>query len=360
MLRDLTGLGQQPNPVESEIMWRNLVKLLSLLVPSILLVGFLAVTVCYLNRWDSMVFLTVLPIWFWTTLAIVAFALCWLFFRNTASVVLLCTAILAAISLPEESRSVYRDFVGDLRPEKADEEQRAPAPYRLVSVRCRERTMDAVREAGRLKPDIILVQNAPPYPELYRVASEIFRDSADSFDVAVSDKGTAVLARGEFLLETGESQSSTLHVRWQPGTKKPIIDITNVDLPENLPTWHAWKKKVRGEMTRKRIENRREVRRYVMDISEEKRLPPRLIAGNFGTPAGDDIFRPMKEKDFRDSYRLVGDGWGNTYPARESLLRLQQVWASEGIELEKMTTAIGKHSEQRVVICDFRIAPKRK
>ena len=46
-------------------MWRPLKKTLATLVPALLLILFIAVMICFLNRWDSMVAVTLIPVWAW-------------------------------------------------------------------------------------------------------------------------------------------------------------------------------------------------------------------------------------------------------------------------------------------------------
>jgi hypothetical protein len=56
-----------------------------------------------------------------------------------------------------------------------------------------------------------------------------------------------------------------------------------------------------------------------------------------------------------DSFRLAGEGWGNTYPARFALLRLDQIWSSDNLLSIRSFTQQSTGAKRRIVVSDFRL-----
>ena len=104
-----------------------------------------------------------------------------------------------------------------------------------------------------------------------------------------------------------------------------------------------------------RIRNRKAIRQYIGDYQVHNRQPIRIVAGDFATPPGDDVFRPLKKAGLLDAFHVAGQGIGNTYPSDTPVLRLNQVWISPDATLLKTSSKRSFHSDHRILICDFAV-----
>lgn len=340
-------------------MWRKINKLLSALIPSLILISFFAVTVCFINQWDSLVWVTIIPIWIWAGIGVAASVVSWVLFRSNAAIFTLCLCLIAGVIFPEETRYLLRDSRQDFSSEKDSDKKKANTRLRIVTINCNNGNFRAAMEVSSLEPDIVFFQETPLRPELSEIVTEIFGESDDAaFAMSSSRHGNAILARGEFLMEKADEGSSTLHVRLRLPPPGQLIDLTNVNLDDCLPTWTFWKRSERKRLTLARISNRRELRGYVVDYDTARKQPPRIVAGDFSTPAGDDVFRFLKNSGLRDCFPVSGTGWGNTFTAETPFLRVDQIWMSPDLTPIKTQAVITPYSDHRIVVCDFEFKKK--
>jgi len=342
-------------------MWRKFNKLLSTIFPSLILLSFFAVSICFINQWDSLIWITVIPIWFWSGIGIMLSALSWIFFRSNAAIFTLCLCLIAGVIFSEETRYLLRDSHRDIPSENQIENGKSDGTkLRIVTINCNNGNFKAAQTAAALDPDIVFLQECPLRPEISQIAAAIFgKDSNAVFAMSPSRNGNAIIARGEFLTETVDDNSPTLHARLRLPSHGQLLDLTNVNLQDCLPSRDLWKRKIRRELTMARISNRRELRSYMNDYDIENEQPPRIVAGDFSTPPGDDIFRTLKDAGLADCFPVAGKGWGNTFTAETSFLRIDQIWMSPDLISENAQTVINPHSKHRIVVCDFLIKSKK-
>ena len=335
-------------------MWRNFNKLLSLLIPSLILAGFFALLICFINRWDSATWITVIPIWIWAGIGAVLSLISWLVFRSAVSIIILCLWLVAGIALPEETRALLRDFKHDVTAESNDEDQeKFPRSIRIVTINCHDGNIAAAREAIQLKPDIVLLQESPIRPEVNLLADEIFGGDENGFAVAHARGKNAILCRGEILHQSFDKSSPCVHARIRLQPRAGVIDLSNVHLKNCLPSSRLWRKSERTDLTHARIFNRRLLRSFFAEYDKDGKQPPRVVAGEFATPPGDDIFRPLRDAGLQDAYSASGKGWGNTFTTGVPYLRPNQIWMSPGLILLETKTIVSEHSDHRIVILRF-------
>jgi len=101
-----------------------------------------------------------------------------------------------------------------------------------------------------------------------------------------------------------------------------------------------------------RVENRRLVRTHLGEHPISRENVGRIIAGGFGTPPGDDVYRPLENNGMLDTYRKRGLGWGNTYPSDFPVLRLDQIWVSPNLRPLKSLTRLNPESDHRIVVSE--------
>ena len=325
-------------------MWRTIQKTLATTVPPLLLLGYLAVAICLLNRWDAMVALTLVPVWLWAGAGALIALICWIICRGVVPGVLFCLFLITGIGFSEEAVGIVRELIISLK--KAPAEAPQKKILRIVNVRCGGDEA-SLRKAAESNPDVLIVQEAPDKPILEAVADQLY--GVERSVTLVGNK--AVLGRGEALAVIGDPNSTALHVR----LKRPdglVLDVTNLDIPGCAPSLGMWRPAVWSELITARIENRRLVRTHLGEHPINRQSIARIIGGGFGTPPGDDVFRPLENSGMLDTYAEVGTGWGNTYPSDYPLLRLDQVWVSPNLAPFQSTTRLNTAGKNRIVVSE--------
>ena len=169
----------------------------------------------------------------------------------------------------------------------------------------------------------------------------------------------AILGRGETLAQITDPNDQVLHVR----LKHPegiILDVTNLELPGCAPRLDMWRPAVWSELIEARVENRRLVRTHLGENPVNRTFVGRIVAGGFGTPPGDDVFRPLENSGMLDTYGKVGLGWGNTVPSDFPVLRLDQIWVSPNLTPIKSSVRLNPGSRNRIVVSEVRLPAAAK
>lgn len=325
-------------------MWRTIQKTLATTVPLILLLGYLAVAICLLNRWDAMVAVTLVPVWLWAGVGALIALLCWIICRGVVPGVLFCLFLITGIGLSEEAVGIVRELIISLK--KTPTETPPGKILRIVNVRCGGEEA-SLRKAAESSPDVLIVQEAPDKTILEAVADQLY--GVERSVTLVGNK--AILGRGEALAVIGDPNSTVLHVR----LKRPdglVLDVSNLDLPGCAPSLEMWRPSIWSELITARIENRRLVRNHLGEHPINRQSIGRIIGGGFGTPPGDDVFRPLENSGMLDTYAEVGTGWGNTFPSDYPLLRLDQVWVSPNLQPRQSTTRLNSAGKNRIVVSE--------
>lgn len=328
-------------------MWRKIQKFLGTFVPTLLLILYFVVAICYLNRWDGMVPVTLTPVWAWSAAGMLVSLITWILCRGVYPGVLFTLFLFTAVAFSEETRGIVRELIVTLR--KAPPAEPSPRLLRVVSVRCNGKE-SALRLAAESKPDILLIQEAPDKMILEAVADQLY-----GVERSVSHHhNAAVIARGETLAWMGDPKSSTLHVRIRR-LDGFILDVTNLDLDGCAPHLQMWRPTAWNDLIRRRTETRRLVRQFLGENPINRAKVGRIVGGGFGTPPGDDVFRPLQTNGMVDTYAASGIGWGNTYPAEFPVLRLDQIWSSKNLLPVRSETIPNPDSRHRIVVSDVEI-----
>lgn len=327
-------------------MWRTIQKTLATTVPPLLLLGYLVVATCLLNRWDVMVAVTLVPIWIWASTGAFVALVCWAITRGVVPGALFCVFLITGIGFSEEAAGIVRELFVSLEKKPAD----APPEklLRIVNVRCGGEEA-SLRKAAESIPDVLIVQEAPDKTILEAVADQLY--GVERSVTLVGKK--AILGRGEALAVIGEPDAPALHVR----LKRPdglVLDVSNLDLPGCAPNLRMWQPAVWSQLITARIENRRLVRTQLGEHPINRQGIGRIIGGGFGTPPGDDVFRPLENSGMLDTYGEVGTGWGNTHPPDYPLLRLDQIWVSPNLQPRHSMARLNSGAKNRIVVSDVR------
>jgi len=342
--------GGYPFPAP-DLMWRKTQKTLATFIPSMLLIAYLIVAICLLNRWDAVVAVTLIPVWAWAAIGMVISLLCWIMCRGLPSLLVFCLCLATGVLFSEETLGIARELVVAIKGEIAKPPLAGPvvgpAKIRVVNVNA-VGSEAALRRAIEAQPDILVVQQAPDKAVLDAVADQLY-----GVDRCVASHRTnAILARGELLGVIGDPENATLHARIKRADGF-IIDVTNLDLKGCAPSLEIWRPAVWKDLIEARVHNRRLVRASLGENEITRSNIGRVISGGFGTPPGDDVYRPLETNGLVDSYGEVGLGWGNTFPSEYPALRLDQIWVSANLVPIRSTTRLNPESTNRIVVSEM-------
>ncbi len=329
-------------------MWRNVQKLLGVALPVALLLLYAVVGVCLLNRWDSAVPITLVPIWAWSVIGMSGALIAWIFDRTIKPLVIFFLYLFSGVGLAEETHGIIRELAFTSRG-PSDSEAGKENPFRIISLNCGGSEVP-LRRVTNLKPDLLLLQKAPDEGAILDVANELYGVDR-SF---IMHGGSAILARGIFLSTITIPDTSTIHVRLQLADGS-IIDVTNLSLPRCAPHLSMWQPTAWGPLVQARQHNRRLVRTYLGENRITRSTMGRVIGGDFGTPPGDDVFRPLQGAGLLDSFAGRGIGWGNTDPANYALLRLDQIWISDNFAVQKASSPLIDGAARRAAYAQLRL-----
>lgn len=334
-------------------MWRKIQKFLETVVPIVLLFGYAVIAICLLNRWDSVVPLTLVPVWVWAAAGALASLVSWIACRGFKLGAVFCVFLATAVGFSEETHGILRETIASFR-NKGEAESVPPADLlRIVSVNCAGKEAP-MRKAAATSPDILLVQEAPEKAILDSVGDELF-----GTERSVILRGSlAILCKGKTLAVLSDPRDEALHVRLKHSSGV-VFDITNLDLAGCAPRPDFWKPAAWRELVEARVETRRLVRNHLGEHSLNRALVARVVGGGFGTPPGDDVFRPLQNAGMLDTFAWSGMGFGNTWPSRYPLLRLDQIWISPNLVSERSVTKLNLDSPHRIVVSEVR-APRAK
>lgn len=304
----------------------------------------------YWQRPDELAWLTCIPAWCWLFPALLLF-----FFSlgkatwRPALFVLAVWLVFTGFCV-EESRSLVRGWL----PAQVKQWWQPVAPagqnLRIISFNCSCGNIESAREAAKLNPDVILLQESPGKPALEALAKECFGEDGQTLAGADS----SILVRGKILSVTPAPATRDLvQARLQLTRSGREVEVISLRFkPPMMARIDIWAAKTRRDFT----EDRRYRRTTVESLAERLRaVPPEIpviLGGDFNVPAGEPCLNPLKPR-LRDTFDDAGTGWGNT--AIEPLFghRIDQIWASQQFAASEVTAGPSKFSDHRMVICDL-------
>lgn len=325
-------------------MLRKIQQFLATFIPAWLLVAYLAVVVCMLNRWDGLVMITLVPIWAWAAIGMLAALISWMLFRGIPSIFVFCLCLLTGVVCSEETHSLLREVSRSVSSKGISDEE---TQITIINVNCGGTEAPLSRLASE-KPDIITIQKAPSEESLVTLKNELF---GEGYSLLVN-RSNAIIAKGKFIDEIREPESSTLHARLEHPSER-VFDITTVDLNYCVPRKDMWQPKVWKQLTEVRIQNRRLIRSYLGENKIKKSNVIRVVTGGFNTPPGDDVFRPLMTNSLKDVFAESGLSWGNTYPSDYPNLRLDQIWVSDELVTQSARAKLNPDAFHRTVVTEL-------
>ncbi len=304
----------------------------------------LALSVCYALRPDACAAVTLWPPWLWLVPGLVILLLG---YRRPRRRALLCAAALWLAYLLifcEEPRTLLR-FGGISDAEFAAARQRGEA-LRIISLNCAGGSAEAATEVEPYHPDIVLLQESPPEPDVRALARRLFGDEA----AIVSDFDAVIIARGRLAPPPGDLAPHLVQARFRSPTGVEA-DLFSLRLTPPILRADLWS----PDAWRAHRANRRLRREQMQEIAAAiAALPPDaaiILGGDFNAPAGDAVVRLLHPR-LHDAFRQGGRGWGNTALNDLPVLRFDQIWLSSGLRAARVRARKTRHSDHRMVVCD--------
>lgn len=313
------------------------------LVVSIGLLGVMVIV--YVGQFDACAAMTLFPIWVWL---IPGFLLLGLARRANRRVRRTVAALwmVGSLVLADAPLSLVRQFTQALPHTRVHDESFV---LRVITLNCAS-IPDAIAEAERFDPDIVLIQESPGEAAVNRIARQLYgRDAGVLWGVDAS-----IIARGSItpISIPAASAGDFVHarIRLESGRTVEAVSLRLSPSPVRLDHWNpdCWNRYTQDRRTR-----RSELARLVQHLEPMSSETPVVIGGDFNAPPGDAIFRLLRSR-FRDVFPQSGLGWGNTILNEWPFLRIDQIWSSNHFSPVAAIAQHTEHSDHRMVIADLR------
>jgi endonuclease/exonuclease/phosphatase family metal-dependent hydrolase len=214
-----------------------------------------------------------------------------------------------------------------------------------------QRTAEAIK---REKPDIVALEEVDrgvartnrrnlPLELQFMTGMNVY--FTNNFHFQGGEYGNAVLTRVPILMQT-----NTYYKMIRPNEQRGIIQmILNV---------HG--RKVLFMATH--IDYRRDNTERLLNVAQIKEIIkqypglPIILCGDFNDFPGSTVYSEMK-KSFADTWQLVGNGKGLTYPSPEPKQRIDYIWISPDKTIQPLIAWVPdtKASDHRPVVAEFRL-----
>lgn len=303
-----------------------------------------AVSAVYALRPANVDPVTIWPFWFWSVPG-VGLGLLGLSRRTWRWALVAVLAWMAATGwIAEEPRCLLRSWRSSQR---VDAERRGL--LRVVTLNCGGGSIEAVRDAAAQDADIILLQEMPGRDGLAEVLE---RRSGWAFATGMDP---AIMALGHVRDRSLPPHKSHFmcEARVVPARLNPPTEILALSTRLALPQlrFDLWRPGVWREASKVRAIRAEQMARLLEHVSAAAPAPV-IVGGDFNTPAGDSLFRPLRPH-LRDAFAEAGMGWPNTITDEHPMARIDQIWVSEHFEVHQARVVYTPNSDHRMLVVDL-------
>ena len=220
---------------------------------------------------------------------------------------------------------------------------------RVVSINCAAGDKRAAAEVIPYHPDIVLLQETLERQETVELARRLFGKDAGiargvDTDIIARGRVRAVPLKG--LVPFAFIQA---HVRLTSGMS---AEVFSVHFQPPVVRFDIWSPACWRDHAEKREVHREQARELAQEIASIPVTRPVIVGGDFNVPGGDGAVRAFAPR-LRDTFKQGGRGWGDTVLNDMSVLRFDQIWASEQFRAANVVARMTKHSDHRMVIADL-------
>jgi endonuclease/exonuclease/phosphatase (EEP) superfamily protein YafD len=307
-----------------------------------------ALAAAYALRPDSLAAITVCPAWVWCVpglAPIVVVALGRTCRRLVVGALLAWAVFLAAFA--DTPAALVRAAVGGRQ--RAPQSSASRTPVRVVSLNCGSVGRRAAWDVVGVKPQIVLLQEAPGLADLEALTEKLYGGSGHfvrGADAAIVADGTVALLAHD---EPAGNVAVYASVRLNGGQRVNVVSLRLEPAIVRLDFWspECWRLQTQNRQLR-----RRQLKGIVARIAQLPSGVPLVLGGDFNAPAGDAIFREL-QPPLRDSFREGGVGWGNTIINEAPFARIDQVWIDSHWDAVRVVAQATLRSDHRMVIADL-------
>lgn len=304
----------------------------------------LALAVC-VWRPDPLAALTLVPAWCWLAAGVASAFVVWrLEFRRQAAW-LLAIWVCFAVGWVEETRSLSRSIASKLRPKEIE----TVRGLRIVSLNCAgmARCIDDLR---RVKPDVVLLQEAPGDDELARIARELYGDTGG----CLAGGDTAILARGGVAPVFVDRQAHYVAAQVTLAAG-PVLTCVSLRLSPPVARLDFWDRAFWKDHELLRMQHRRELRE-IDALLRDLKARATIVGGDFNTTPLDPALDELRSAG-SDAFLSTGTGWGATGSNDWPLFRVDQIWLPRRMHARRTWTIRTRTSDHRMVVCDLEHSP---
>lgn len=321
------------------------------MIPACLLSAFLisSLAIIYSIRPDSLMAITVFPIWVWTIPCLITLLLCGTIF--TRQCLWIMVPFLALTGLISDTPVAIIRGLYQKRPPVT--RAASSQSLRVITLNCHD-SAGAILALSKYEPDIILIQETVSRDSLDKLRIEIFTEAGFS----AWDPDVAILSK--YPLEeipvpydfTGYCLPAKSRIPTEFGSVKILLVPVHLYAPPfrfdlwNPECWQAY--------SQHRKLQRSQLNSVLKEIPAHSQDSEVLIAGDFNAPPGDAIFFPLKS-GMQDAFEQVGVGWGCTIANQIPLLRIDQCWSTPNLMPLCCQAIASVGSDHRAVLVDYEI-----
>lgn len=314
--------------------------------------GAVAVAVLY-TWWPAIAaVVTYVPVWIWLVPGLMLAMAGGLLLRQRRAAWLCLVWLLLVAWTADETTSVARGLATVFAGPAVSEADLGDDVIRVISLNTYVSTLEAVEDALKLEPDILLLQegNNP-----WRIDATIARHWGDAYG-AVWSRDPLIFVRGRVIETTPFSRQEDR--RWVTGefeltggVRVSVVSLRLSSVERRLDLWtpECWLDHAEGARQRAR-----EFDAIRGEIDSIERGMPLIVGGDVNTPGNHRMFRLLAPR-LRDVLEQAGAGWPHTYPRDWPLVRIDRIWASEHFEPIRVRVERTPHSDHRMVVADLKV-----
>lgn len=303
---------------------------------------------CFARQPDRFAAFTVLPIWSWGGIGLMAAVIAFYFLRAPLSLVMTAVWAVTLLVGADEARVLANLGKSPPLPGPAARYDGQPV-IRVATLNCHifgfgNPSPDLVD----WEPDIVLLQDALPY-QVSQIATALYGGRGD-YRAHLTN---GIVTRWKILREVRNpaQRDQQVTVALPDGSQ---VEVVNVHLASAATNLRFWQRSTWNEHRTNRSLRRSELALTQQILEKTTNFPhtPTLLGGDFNSPATDIVHRQLS-RDFVDAFAAVGTGWGNTFQRRLPILRIDHIYATRHFSPVRSRVVTTRHSDHRMVIADF-------
>jgi endonuclease/exonuclease/phosphatase (EEP) superfamily protein YafD len=303
---------------------------------------------CFSVQPDHFAAFTVLPIWLWGGIGWFVAVVGFYFLRSWRSLIMTGVWSITLLVGADEARVLLNFGKSAPWPGPAASHDGKPV-LRVITLNCAIFLHgNPVKDLALWNPDIVLLQDALPFQVKY-IADVLYGGSGDFREHHTNGIVTRWKIQRDVRNVAQRDQQVT--IRMADGR---LLEVVNIHLRSAATDLRFWNRSTWTEHRVNRILRRDELTIAQQILQQTTQFPetPTLLGGDFNSPASDIVHRKLT-RDFTDAFTAAGTGWGDTYPRRFPILRIDRLYATRHLTPVRAKTVTTRCSDHRMVVADF-------